>query len=157
VLKKKFPIGMARWDHKPLDLLTDDLTFQAFTLTNLIARWESREVIRVYFLLPFVCANLAVRNRWLSLKTRLDLLQTAFSLFFAMSCGDLTTEKKQESLTEPQQAPTRGRDGPEPCADEGRIFSSGWIGLCGTGVKRAEKTSGWLEIRCLDVHSCSRQ
>jgi hypothetical protein len=85
VLKRKLPVGTEFCAHKPLDLLKDDLAIQAFALTNLLTLWDYGEVVGAYFLLPFVCLSLAVRNPRLSPPTRLSLIQTAFTVFFTMA------------------------------------------------------------------------
>jgi hypothetical protein len=69
----------------PLDLLKDELALRAFSLDNLIhITLESHDLAGAYFMLPFVCLNLAVRNPRLCSTTRLDLIETAFFVFFSM-------------------------------------------------------------------------
>jgi hypothetical protein len=67
---------------KPLDLLEDYLAIHAFSLENFIALCEAGDVDGAYFLLPFVCLNLATRNPYLDPRARLELLSTAFEVFF---------------------------------------------------------------------------
>jgi hypothetical protein len=80
-------LGLARlWTaHAPLDLLKDELALRAFSLDHLVALLgNDGNLGAAYFLLPFVCLNLAVRNPELCKMTRLDLIETAFSVFFRM-------------------------------------------------------------------------
>jgi hypothetical protein len=69
---------------KPLDLLRDDLALRVFTLGNLMKLWSDQRLTGVYFFMPFVALNLAIRNGWISTVTRLDLIEVAFSIFFRM-------------------------------------------------------------------------
>jgi hypothetical protein len=68
----------------PLDLLRDDLALRVFTLGNLMKLWSHKKMTGVYFLMPYVALNLAIRNDLLSRATRLHLIQVAFSIFFRM-------------------------------------------------------------------------
>jgi hypothetical protein len=70
--------------HNPLDLLKDDLALRGFTLGNLMKLWANAKLTGVYFLMPFVALNLAIRNNLISIDTRLHLIQVAFSIFFQM-------------------------------------------------------------------------
>jgi hypothetical protein len=69
---------------KPLDLLKDHLAFQAFSLGNLLTLWAANDATGMYFFMPFVAINLAIRREVLSLDTRLNLLGSAFDVFFKM-------------------------------------------------------------------------
>jgi hypothetical protein len=81
-LRAKAPTNVFQ-ARKPLDLLKDDLAIHAFTLENLIALFDVGDLDGAYFLLPFVCLNLATRNPLLHPETRLSLLSTAFDIFFS--------------------------------------------------------------------------
>jgi hypothetical protein len=71
-------------DHSSLDLLKDHLALQAFSLENLIALKEYGDYSACYFMLPFVCLNLAVPNAHLLPEQRLELMHVAFIAFFQM-------------------------------------------------------------------------
>jgi hypothetical protein len=79
---KDIRIGTTLVDHSSLDLLKDDLALRAFTLQNLVALKEYGDYSACYYMLPYVCLNLALRNRFLPPGQRLDLIQIAFIAFF---------------------------------------------------------------------------
>jgi hypothetical protein len=83
-LNQTLQLGTDLLAHNPLDLLKDDLALRVFTLGNLLKLWAKRQLTGVYFLMPFVALNLAIRNDLLSQVTRLQLIQLAFSIFFRM-------------------------------------------------------------------------
>jgi hypothetical protein len=85
ILKQKLPVGTQFCDHKPLDMLKDDLAIRTFPIRNMLSLWESGEVTGVYFMLPLVCLSLGVREARLSVPTRLALIHTAFSVFSTMA------------------------------------------------------------------------
>jgi hypothetical protein len=68
-----------------LDLLKDHLALETFTLENLLKLWECGDATEAYFMLPFVCLNLGMRNPKMTVGTRQGLVQTGFSVFFDMA------------------------------------------------------------------------
>jgi hypothetical protein len=78
-------IGRPLSAKKPLDLIKDELALELFTLNNLLRLVDVPDIAGAYFMMPFVCLNLAVRNTKLGDATRLCLIQIAFLLFFRMA------------------------------------------------------------------------
>jgi hypothetical protein len=65
----------------PLEGLKDDLAFQAFTMKNLMKALENDDIEAAFFMLPFVCLNLAVRCPTVTIETRRELLDCAYRCF----------------------------------------------------------------------------
>jgi hypothetical protein len=72
-------------DHSALDLLTDDLGLKTLTLGNLMTLFGYAEITGAYFFLPLAVLNLVIRCDRLSSGARLNLIQTAFSVFFKVT------------------------------------------------------------------------
>jgi hypothetical protein len=77
-------IGETIMARKPLDLLKDHLALEAFSLKNMLTLWRARHVTGTYFMLPFTSLNLTMRCEVLTIQTRCDLLQNAFTAFSDM-------------------------------------------------------------------------
>jgi hypothetical protein len=80
--------------HSALELLQDDLALRVFTLGNLLVLAKGGQYTGVYFFMPLVALNLAIRNELISKETRLQLIQVAFSIFFRMKKSFPDTGKK---------------------------------------------------------------
>jgi hypothetical protein len=65
-LDEALKIGSSLADRKPWDLIKDELAFQLFVLNYFLAFFHASDITRAYFLMPFVCLKLAVRNPQLS-------------------------------------------------------------------------------------------
>jgi hypothetical protein len=77
-------IGETILARKPLDLLKDHLALEAFSLKNMLALWRARDVTGTYFMLPLTALNLTMRCELLTIATRCDLIQNAFTAFSEM-------------------------------------------------------------------------
>jgi hypothetical protein len=77
-------IGETMLARKPLNLVKDHLALEAFSLKNMLALWCAHDVTGTYYMLPFTSLNLAMRCEVLTVQTRYDLLQNAFTAFAYM-------------------------------------------------------------------------